>query len=397
MVWRGRAAAGRAATIAAMFVPQRVLIIVTQQIGDVLLTTPLIAAARARWPQAQVDVLGFEGTLGMLQGNPQLGETIEVRRSAGWRASLAFVRRLWRRYDLALVTQASDRAHLYGWIAARCRSALIPLEGGSRWWKQRLSTQGHAGVPERHTVLEKLQLLAPWMDLAAMPVAVQPPRPQPLPPQLERALRRPCVVVHVPSMWRYKQWPVAFFREVVAGLLTDGVQVVLTGSAGAGDQALVAAVRDVGRAPDLLDVSGQLTLAQVAGLLARADAYLGPDTSITHLAAAVGTPVVALFGPTRPVNWGPWPNGHEATPPWRMRGEEPQRIQRQHPSDGGDGPRRRIVLMQGPSLPGTDCVPCGRAGCEDHTQSRSACLENLPPARVLQELRALLGATPPAA
>ncbi len=186
-------------------------------------------------------------------------------------------------------------------------------------------------------------------------------------------------------MWRYKQWPVAHYRAVIAGLAADGVQVVLTGASGAHDQALVAQVRDAAQPPAVIDVSGRLDLGQLATLLASTDVYLGPDTSITHLAAAVGVPVVALFGPTRPVNWGPWPNGHPAAAPWGMRGDEPERIQRRRPA-------ATLVLMQGPSLPGVDCVPCGRAGCDDHRDSRSACLEGLPPDRVLREVRALLPA-----
>ena len=62
----------------------RILVICTRQIGDVLLTTPLIDAAKQRWPAARIDVLGFAGTLGMLRGNPQIGELIEVPAGSGW-------------------------------------------------------------------------------------------------------------------------------------------------------------------------------------------------------------------------------------------------------------------------------------------------------------------------
>jgi heptosyltransferase-3 len=86
-----------------------VVVIVTQQIGDVLLTTPLIHAARERWPGVRIDVLGFAGTLMPLRGNSEIHELIEVTRERGWRARWALLRRLWRRYDLALVTQSGDR------------------------------------------------------------------------------------------------------------------------------------------------------------------------------------------------------------------------------------------------------------------------------------------------
>ena len=142
---------------------ERILIVATRQIGDVLLTAPLIEAARRRWPQARIDVLGFAGTLGMLRGHSDVAEFIEVPAGSGWRESLGLMRRLWRRYDLALITQQSDRAHLYGWVAARLRSGLLPRRTSISWWKRRLLT--HAVVVDAEhvpTVVEKLSLLDPW-------------------------------------------------------------------------------------------------------------------------------------------------------------------------------------------------------------------------------------------
>jgi heptosyltransferase III len=364
--------------------PGSVLVIVTQQIGDVLLTTPLIQAARERWPAARIDVLGFAGTLAPLRGNPAISELVEVTRERGWRPRWALLRRLWRRYDLALVTQSGDRAQIYGWVAARERSSLVPLAGSGRLWKLAITRHPLAGARNRHAVLEKLMLLSPWVALDRLRVSVVPPLQAPLPSYLAALRRSPSVVVHVPSMWRYKQWPVEHFRVVVEALLREGVQVWLTGAGNDNDRQLTRGLLDLGVSPQLVDVVGQLDLGQVCELLAHADAYLGPDTSITHLAAAVGTPMVALFGPTPPTEWAPWPLGHPAQNPWGRRGLEPERIQR------AGSARVPIVLMQGPSRAGDDCVPCGRAGCDDHRDSRSECLERLPPERVLAELRSLL-------
>ena len=361
----------------------RILIIATQQLGDVLLTTPLCRAVRQRWPQAHVAVLGFEGTLALLHGNPDIDERIEVRRRDDLSGKLGLARRLWRRYDLALVTQGGDRASLYGWLAARRRSSVAPEAGTGHgvWWKRRLAMHRVIADRNRHTVLEKLLLLQPWVALEDMTsVSLVPPTAAALPESLRAALRPAYLVVHAPSMWRYKQWPVAHFRQLIAALLEQGHQVVLTGSRAAGDQQVVAELLTLGPAPALLDASQGLSLPQVAGLLEGACAYVGPDTSVTHLAAALQTPVVALFGPTRPTAWGPWPQGHPATAPWRLRGDDPGRVQR----------AGRVILMQGPSLPDRDCVPCGLAGCDDHRDSRSHCLEHLSPAAVLAQVQAVM-------
>lgn len=351
---------------------RRILVICTRQIGDVLLTTPLIRAAKRRWPAASIDVLGFKGAMGMLAGNPDIAERIEVEPLGGWVAAWPVIRRLWRRYDLALITQRSDREYLIAWLAATVRAGPVPGYQPMYFWKRWLL---HHAVPDSaqtdHVVADKLRLLDPWLD-AAPGGTVVPPRGATLPNDVENQLQARFVVVHVPSMWNYKQWPLAHYRDVIAGLIEEGVQVVLTGGPGERDRRLVAATHDLGEPPALLDVAGRLQLAQLTTLLERAALYIGPDTSVTHLAAACGQRVITVFGPTNPVVWGPWPQGHEGASPYRVR-EQTQRA-------------GKVILLQGPN----DCVPCAQEGCERHRDSRSDCLEGIAPQRVLELARAQL-------
>ncbi|HZE90118.1 MAG TPA: glycosyltransferase family 9 protein, partial [Rhizobacter sp.] len=252
----------------------RILVIATRQIGDVLLTTPLISAAGRRWPAAHIDVLGFAGTLGMLRGNPHVRDLIEVPPGSGWRQARKLLPRIWRRYDLALVTQATDRAHLYGWAAARLRSGLLPQRQSIAWWKGLLVQHAVTIDDERTpTVLEKLSLLDPWAERPAH-VDVTAPAAEALPDDIAALLLPAPVVVHVPSMWRYKQWPASHFAEVIRALLNRGYQVVLTGTKAEADQKHLAELRQLGDSPALLDVSGRLNLNQVTTLLRRAALYV---------------------------------------------------------------------------------------------------------------------------
>ena len=348
----------------------RILVICTRQIGDVLLTTPLIRAAKARWPDAAIDVLGFAGTLGMLRGNSDVSALVEVPAGQGWLGSLALLSRIWRRYDLALIAQYSDRAHLYGWAAAGRRVGLA-FFGRKSWWKRRLLE--HTVVltdPQEHAVVEKLRLLEPW----GLPqsAALVPPPAEALPDDVAASLCSPYVVVHVPSLVRYKQWPVEHFAALSRALVARDVQVALSGGGSDSDRQLCAEVARLTASPRLIDLAGRLSLAQMAALLRGAAAYVGPDTSITHLAAACGTPVIALYGPISPRLWGPWPGTAALVDPYADRGLRQA--------------AGKVVVLQGPPA----CVPCNQAGCENHVGSRSVCLEILAPARVADEtLRAV--------
>jgi len=357
-----------------------VVVIATRQIGDVLLTTPLIRRARERWPQARIDVLGFAGTLGMLRGNADVTSLVETPAKPGWRGTRALVRRLWRRYDLALVTDPGDRAHLLGWMAARWRHGILPAQSGSNWWKRLLldhvvPAAGDLGAV--HTAIEKQALLPPTEGAPAQAAAdVIAPPAAPLPPAAQSLLQPGAIVIHAPSMWPYKQWPLEHFVELINALVAEGRQVVLTGSGGERDQSCIASLRGLAPSPALLDLSGQLDFNQLVTLLQGASLYIGPDTSITHLAAATGVPVIAIFGPTNPLRWAPWPR----------RAGGPVVFER----SAGVQQVGNVTVLQGSQA----CVPCGRAGCENHRQSRSDCLIDITPARVLDQARAVLASRP---
>ncbi|MFL6694809.1 MAG: glycosyltransferase family 9 protein [Ramlibacter sp.] len=346
---------------------KRILVIATRQIGDVLLTTPVVRAAKQRWPQASIDVVGFAGTLGMLRGNPDVHELIETPARLGWRGFWRLAGALWRAYDLALIADQGDRAHLMGWLSARLRSGILPAGHGSNWWKRRLlvhAVESGGDGSTVHVVREKLELLAPWRNDGPTAVPVVAPPAAPLPDDIAQALQPVFVAMHAPSMWPYKQWAPENYRRVAEALIARGVQVVLTGSGGQRDQACIAPLRSLAAAPRLLDVSGRLDFNQLSGLVGRAAAYVGPDTSVSHLAAATGVPTVAIFGPTNPQRWAPWPSTGTAT-----------LHRRELLQTAGN-----VTLLQA----GLPCVPCTRAGCKDHVQSHSDCLAVITPERVLE-------------
>ena len=389
---RATKAATNPATTAASRSPARILVVATRQIGDVLVTTPLIRAIRHRWPEARIDVLGYEKTMGMLAGNPDISEVIESAEHPTLPQYMALIRRCWRAYDLAFVTQISDRAHAYGLLFARARVGMVPASRRHAWWKRALSLHSvQIDYMHQHALSEKLQLMTPFArgDLFSEGVAVVPPAPEALPADLAHLRAQALVVFHATPMWRYKRWPAANWAALARELIARGFQVALTGSASpqdrqmnaeiaaglksssvAGNSPLAPAAGDAGNGDGtgegrLIDLSGRLSLAQVGTLLRSAQLFVGVDTSVTHLAAACGTPTVAIFGPTPPTNFGPWPQGTRRAQPYALVAPLQQIA--------------NVALVQGQA----PCVPCRKSGCDNHFDSRSDCLDQLAPARVL--------------
>ena len=353
--------------------PRNILVIVTRRIGDVLLTTPLLHSLKTAWPAAQVDVLVFRGTEGILAGNLDIGRVIVVESGSGWREGLKLMRSLWRRYDVALSTSPSDRPTLYAWIAGRWRAGLVEDGAGSGWKRLLLSATAAFENHSLHTVNLNLRLagLLKIPSLYRMPLAWSPADEAVLKQRLPGFPGRRYAVLHPYPKYAYKMWTRAAWVDLGNRLQKDGLQVVLTGGPDADECRYVEEIRrEIGSAVSL---SGQLSFPQLALLLTHAACYVGPDTATTHLAAASGVPTIALFGPSNPMKWGPWPRDfeHPATP-YSLRGSL-QIV-------------GNVALVQGQ----THCVPCLEEGCERHIDSTSDCLQNLPVDRVvlaLDELR----------
>jgi heptosyltransferase-3 len=326
-----------------------------RRIGDVLLTTPLIRSLRRAWPDATIDVLVFAGTAGIVEGNPDIDRTIAIAARPTIAETLALIARLWRRYDLAISTQTGDRPSLFALAAGRTHVGLVAPDG-PRLGGALKRCAFHRSTPVEKNIhrVEQMLRLADALGIARVPELVCPAAAASAP----IAPGEHYAVIHAAPMFRYKQWTRAGWRALAAGLEQRGLAVVaISGPDEAERRYLdevwqgVAAVR-------------QAAWPETVSLLSRARVYIGPDTSVSHLAAATGCPTLAIFGPMDPRVWGPWPVGGLETP-WAASGTI------QH--------RGNVWLLQNP-LP---CLPCTFEGCERHIESRSRCLDELAPQQVL--------------
>ena len=348
----------------------RILVITLRRIGDVLLTTPLIRSLRRAWPDATIDVLVFRATAGILAGNPDINRTIITPDRPGMLEGLSLMARLWKKYDLAISTQSGDRPTAFAVVAGRTRAGVIVTSGAKLGdaWKRRLLHRTVPAADDIHRV-ELFLRLADVLGIDRVPELVCPAPSA----DLQETPGQRYAVIHAAPMYRYKQWTHQGWRDLAAGIRERGLSIVAITGPNEAERRYV---------NDIWDGLTEVVVArwpETVALLSNASLYVGPDTSVTHLAAATGCATIALFGPLDPREWGPWPIGGLQTP-WAKSGTI------QH--------RGNIWLVQNP-LP---CLPCRLEGCERHVASYSLCLDELKPQQVLEAVdRALAHERRPAA
>ena len=344
---------------------RRVLVVKLRHHGDVLLTSPVFTVLAARAPHAEIDALVYADTRDMLAGHPAVarlhlvdrewkrqGLLLQARREA---ALLAALRE--RRYQL--IVHLTD--HWRGaWLAQllRPRWSVAPARPG---WAWKASFSHRFPLPKgtpRHTVEANLDALRrvglyPTGDEKRLVMVPGPEAEAKVDALLAQhgLAARGFLHVHPTSRWLFKAWTDEANAELLARLAADGHRLVVTGAPNAREQAIVKRILERVHAP-VVDLSRALTLREMGALAARARLFLGVDSAPMHIAAAMGTPVVALFGPSGEREWGPWMVPH------------------------------RVVASD------HSCRPCGNDGCGGGKLSE--CLTGLPVDRVHAAVNELL-------
>ncbi len=341
----------------------RILVVVLRRLGDVLLTTPLIRSIRRAWPDAAIDVLVFADSAGILDGNADIDGVIRMPQRATHLQSLALAMRLWRRYDLAISSQAGDRPVFFARVAGR--QAVAPVEDNVNGrFKRTLLSRTVPVVSGLHRVADILRL-ADALGIERATSLVPPRRPS-----SQAVVSGRYAVIHAAPMFRYKEWTLDGWRALAAALDARGLPVIATGGPTERERQYLDALW-AASTPAVRRVDARLSWPELADLLTNAEVFIGPDTSVTHLAAACGCPTVALYGPTDPRLWGPWP-ADGLTANW-VAADAMQL-------------RGNVRLLQN-VLP---CTPCQLEGCERRLDSHSTCLDELSPQRVIEAVDAVL-------
>jgi heptosyltransferase-2 len=295
---------------------RRILFVRTDRLGDTLLNLPAVTALQAAAPQASVTLLVHPDLQPLLSGLP--GIDVQADRTSAdapwWLRAVRLSRQLSSgEFDCAIVSNPKKDLHLAVWLAG------IPVRVGyGRKWgwllTHRLADRKASG--ERHEVESNLELAR----ALGLPLALTSWSFPPFRAEQEELFRWPefsglspdtaLIAVHPFSSNPAKQWPPGKFQEMIREVAASPARVVVIG--GPEERCRTDQMIPSGNAA--VNLVGRLTLRQLAGLLQRVRLLVSNDSGPVHLAAAVGTPTVVLFGGTDPATgprrWGPWGSGH---------------------------------------------------------------------------------------
>jgi len=292
----------------------RALVVKLRHHGDVLLAAPVLSLLKARAPQLEVDALVYDDTVPMLEGHPALSQLYFVGRrwrTAGALRRLSLERHLFstlraRNYGLLVhLTEHPRGAWLARLLGVRYSVAPAMPHRGRFWAGSFTHLYPVVGGGRRHRVelnLDALRRIGVQPGLAERKVRFVPGA------DAERAIDElvgdvPFVHLHPASRWRFKCWPAERNAELIDRLEADGHNVVLTSAPDEIDL-IDEILKKTHSKP--VSLAGKLSIKELGALTARAKLFIGVDSMPMHLAGAMGTPTVALFGPSGENEWGPW-------------------------------------------------------------------------------------------
>jgi ADP-heptose:LPS heptosyltransferase len=296
--------------------PRRILLMRIERIGDLLMSLEGIADVVAAAPGAEIDLVVGSWNAELATSIPGVHrvETMDaswlIRGGTSSRLrSLMAQARGWsgRQYDLAINFEPDIRSHFLMSASGAARLAGFSSGGGGPLldvaipFDPRLHTGENARRLAAAILDVPLRRRAAWIEV--------PADAKQRAADILGSTSRPIVGVHVSGGREIKQWPPERFAEIAARLIRErGATIVLTGSRA--DRPLVDATRRTLDRRHVLDLAGSVELLTLAAILQRLDALITGDTGPMHLAAAVGTPVVAIFGPSDPARYAPRDERH---------------------------------------------------------------------------------------
>ena len=286
--------------------PVRILVTRTDRIGDLVLTTPVFSALRKRFPDAWISALVFRQHRELVEGNPAINEVLLYDKSGtekNWIGNFLFAQKLAKiKFDLVIHMHATNRMHLLTWLAK------IPIRIGYDRrlpWALTHVFKYEKKQGEKHEAAYNFDLLKPLGIVVPEKFQLHFPLSRESKEALQELLVRgkidlykPIVVINPSASCPSKIWPASYFSKLCEKIAKSfDVNFILIGSTG--DQSIVHDVMTKTHTK-IYDWSGKLSLGVLGALLRAAVLLISNDSGPVHIATAVDTPVISIFGRNQP-------------------------------------------------------------------------------------------------
>ncbi|MDC9615758.1 putative lipopolysaccharide heptosyltransferase III [Xenorhabdus khoisanae] len=299
---------------------EKILIIKLRHHGDTLLITPVVNTLKKNFPSAEIDVLLYKETEPMLMNFAQVSHIFSVDRQWKKEGTKAYIAHHWllltqlkkRKYDLIINLADQWYSALVSKISgASTRIAFnFPKRQNFLWkvcFSHLVSTEGEESL---HVVEQNLSALKP-LNLSSINFDVTMSYSEDDWKKVSELLHigginDKYIVIHPASRWFFKCWNDEKVSETINALQADGHAIVVTSGMEAREKEMVEKILSTCNQGRIVSLAGQVTLPQLGALIAHAKLFIGVDSVPMHMAAALKTPCIALFGPSKLVFWRPW-------------------------------------------------------------------------------------------
>jgi heptosyltransferase III len=348
---------------------KRALVIKMRHHGDVLLTSPLFSNLKKAIPGVQIDAFIYKDTLPMLEGHPDIADYILYDRD--WKKlstfkkigkEIALLRAIRAKgYDLVINLTEGDRGAIAALVSRSSIRVGFDPKGSGLFGKRKIYTHMVKACPHpRHTVERQIDVLR---SIGIFPTPEERDLFLHVPDEAKRKVlhllqkeeirQGNYLLIHPVSRWRFKCLSTKQIAQLLSTLNERGEQIVISAGPDAQEMAMVEEILALAPHVPVLNCAGKLTLKELSALIQMSKALICVDSVPLHIASALKTPVVVMFGPTSELNWGPWMH-----------------------------PQARVVAQRLP------CRPCYQDGCAG--SKMSDCLFTMPQKSILSALDEVL-------
>jgi len=349
---------------------KKILVIIQRSNGDVFFSGTLLKELKEFFLYSRIDLLINDDTLQIAELLPGINKILKFsyvkKDTHRWKQEKEIIKKIYRKYDIAINLTASDRSVLYSILAARKSISAIEKDSSKSWWKKLFLSYYYYFDSNKHIIennLKPLDYLGINYEKKVLEIPVSSKSLLNVSNKLKNLHVENFLIFHPSAQYSYKIFPLNRRNQLLSLLEKTNIPIIVTG----GTSEIDINIKDsIPTGENIINLIGETSIEEYIALSYLSMGYIGMDTLNMHIAASQNKRVFAIYGPTNLKMWSPWSN-------ISMLGAR---------EDNYINKYDNITVFQA-DLP---CVACGKAGCNDQ-HDESLCLNHIEPEHIYLEIQ----------